>query len=503
MKIQNAEDEINSLKRRLKDYDQLISSIDDIIFEIDQDGRILNCWTSTPEELFFEKENFINKTIEELFPEEFYRSIFYILNKSFSKRKGYSLKYRSPFKIESEQWYRLKTRIIDDVSDRLLIIITNITRDQRLFSNIQIKEEKFNRAFKNSSIGMLLLSSKLKVIEYNQELQDMLGYPEAEEMLEKKLTSFIDPDHLEYVKTAMEEVKDGIKEKTIIEASCIGKDDRPICCLINISSIRDVSGKLIYFLCQIQDLSLFKNNEIKLNQQNILLEKRNYELKVKVNQLEAYNQILTHNLRTPISNIEMIIGQLIEETDPKEKEILIKYLKQSNTKFLNLFDRLIESLEIQNSNDSLFQISNMEEICQHLLLHFQSKIESKKLVIACDFEVKEIAFPAIYFYNIILYLISESLKGVQSNKEIAIKITTKIVNNNIQLIVKNNCESIRCFGIERELESNDLEVDENTLLDLHMAKQQIQNFGGNILISRDVEYGNEIIITLPITIKAE
>mgnify|MGYP000849557037 FL=1 len=498
MELPLVSDELKQLKQKLEDFDSLVSSIDDIIFEIRDDGVILNCWTSTPEQLFYEKEFIVNKSIAELFPVEFSETLLYILNKSFKKRTGYVLKYKSPYDSNPDQWFKLKTKIINNKTDRLTVVVTNITREQRLEAEMQIKEEKFNRAFKNSSIGMLLLNRSLKVMEYNQELQSILGYTIAEEMLEKPISEFIHEESLDLVTTATKQVKSGEKEKAIIEARCIAKEDKSFYCLINISSVRDMTGKLVYFLCQIQDLSLFKNNEKKLNQQNELLEKRNYELKVRVNQLEAYNQILTHNLRTPISNINMIIEQLSLETDEHEKQVLTKLLKKSNFKFLKLFDKLIETVEIQNSNDSLFKTSNMDEIYQNLTNQFQSKIDSKELQLDCHFEIIEIAFPAIYIYNIMHYLINESLKLNSSGKKVTIKIWTERKEDFIVIKIENDCESQRCFGIEKDLESTDEDIDENSLLDLHLAKQQILNFGGNINISRNVDFGNQVTINLPL-----
>ncbi len=498
MKLPKVSDELKQLKQKLEDFDSLVSSIDDIIFEIRDDGVILNCWTSTPEQLFYEKDFIINKSIADLFPKEFSETLLFILNKSFKKRTGYVLKYKSPYQSNPDQWFKLKTKIISNKTDRLTVVVTNITREQRLEAEMRIKEEKFNRAFKNSSIGMLLLNRSLKVMEYNQELQSILGYSIAEEMLEKPISEFIHAESIDLVTAATKAVKSGEKEKAIIEARCIAKEDKSFYCLINISSVLDMTGKLVYFLCQIQDLSLFKNNEIKLNQQNELLAKRNYELKVRVNQLEAYNQILTHNLRTPISNIDMIINQLAIETDELERQVLINLLKKSNSKFLKLFDKLIQTLEIQNSNDTLFLTSNMDEICQYLINQFQSKIDSNELYLDCHFEVIEIAFPAIYIYHIFNYLINESLKLNHSEKKVTIKIRTEKREGFVEIKIENDCESQRCFGIDKDLSSTEEDIDENSLLDLHLAKQQIQSFGGSINISKNVDFGNQVSIHLPI-----
>src|SRR5690606_40663169 len=81
MKLPKVSDELKQLKQKLEDFDSLVSSIDDIIFEIRDDGVILNCWTSTPEQLFYEKDFIINKSIADLFPKEFSETLLFILDR--------------------------------------------------------------------------------------------------------------------------------------------------------------------------------------------------------------------------------------------------------------------------------------------------------------------------------------------------------------------------------------------------------------------------------------
>lgn len=497
MKTHQMFDEINELKQRIKDFDSLVSSIDDIIFEVSDQGVILNCWTANPEQLYYDKNFLINKSVKELFPTEFSNTIMYIIEKSIRKRTGYILKYKSPFDENHEHWYRLKTKIISNKFDRLTVVITNITREQKLLSKIQIKEEKFNRAFQNSSIGMLLLSKSLKVIEYNLELQHILGYNEPEEMLKKEVPEFILESHHENVQIAFDEVKHGLREKAMIEAECYARGNKVIWCLINISSVRDQLGKVVYFLCQIQDLSLFKSNETKLNHQNELLEKINYELKVKINQLETFNQILAHNLRTPISNIEMIINQLEIETSQEQKNILIELLRISNKKFLNLFDNLIETIDVQNSNKNLSQTTQIEDVISKIKSYFAEEISTNKLHIIEDFQAKVISFPGDYIFSIFKYLISSSLKTYVPGKLIEIIARTNDVENNILISLENNCSSQHCFEIASETLNSIKAIDENFEMELHIAKQQIYFFGGNIKIFRIADVGNKVIISLP------
>ncbi len=497
MNIQHLTNEIHELRQKIQEFDSLVASMDDIVFEISNQGIILNCWTANPEQLFFDKEFIINKSLSELFSEDLSNDFFNIIKKSFRNQQSYSLKYKSPFQEIPVQWFKMQTKIIKNRTDKLTVIITNITREQKLISKIQIKEEKFNRAFINSSIGMLLLNNKLNVIEHNPELLNILNYNSAKEVLEQKLSDFIHEDHLSKILTALSDVKRGRKEKVILEAQCVARGKKMIWCLINISSIRDSSGTLIYFLCQIQDLSLFKNNDKKLNIQNDLLEQVNYELKVKVKQLEAYNQVLTHNLRTPISNIEMIINQLEVKQKEETKDLLINLLKVSNQKFLKLFDNLIGTLDNQNSKEFLFQSNNIIDIIENIQVIFHKEIEMGHLEIENRILKSQIVFPSLYIQKIFQFLILETLNNYDGKNVVRINISTWEEDNCFHLSIENNCPLKRLFSVEEGFPNIDNDIDENLLMDIYMAKQQIHYFGGNISISTVEENGNKITISLP------
>jgi light-regulated signal transduction histidine kinase (bacteriophytochrome) len=300
------------------------------------------------------------------------------------------------------------------------------------------------------------------------------------------------------VQAAFDDVKNGIRENAIIEAQCIANENKILWCLINISSVRDTSGKVIYFICQIQDLSLFKSNENKLNLQNELLEKINYELKVKVNQLEAFNQILAHNLRTPISNIEMIINQLSIETEPSQKEQLLKILKTSNKKFLNLFDKLIETVEGQNSSKSLLETSYISVLIDKLKVHFKNEIETNILDIESEISVNTISFPIEYILCIYKYLINESIGTYKNGFPIHIVIKSWINESTFYISIENNCNSQHCFEIASQILRDSEKIDDSVLMELHMAKQQIHSFGGSYKIYSKEDKGNIVTISLPV-----
>ena len=53
----------------------LVSSLDDIVFEIDDDGRFLNVWTKNDDDLFFPRAKILGRTFNELFDSEFAQSL--------------------------------------------------------------------------------------------------------------------------------------------------------------------------------------------------------------------------------------------------------------------------------------------------------------------------------------------------------------------------------------------------------------------------------------------
>ena len=167
-----------------------------------------------------------------------------------------------------------------------------------------------------------------------------------------------------------------------------------------------------------------------------------------------------------------------------------------NKKFLKIVDKLIETVDDQNSIMSVVENSNLTGLIQQLKDEFKEAIESRILTIYSDIEVNTIYFPTEYIFYIYRYLIKESL-ALQNGHPMEIKIQSWKADNNLNISIEKNWDTFQSYDIANLFDKDFENIDDHFMMDLHMAKQQIQSFGGTYKILKKTDAGNIVHISLP------
>ncbi len=155
-------------------------------------------------------------------------------------------------------YWEVKTPIYDDV-DKTRIwgicgISTDITERRRQEEVLQESEERFRSTFDAAAIGMALVSLEGRFLRANDALCRILGYPQAE-LQQKTFHDITHPDDLETSLALMRELLAGSRDSYQLEKRCLHQDGHVVWILLNGSAVRDASGKVLYFVAQIQDIT--------------------------------------------------------------------------------------------------------------------------------------------------------------------------------------------------------------------------------------------------------
>ncbi|WP_419212190.1 sensor histidine kinase [Maribacter sp. X9] len=125
-----------------------------------------------------------------------------------------------------------------------------------------------------------------------------------------------------------------------------------------------------------------KEAQSNLKDQNKKLSILNHELSVKNKQIEEFTFIVTHDLKTPLSNINSIAKELQKKPQLANGENLAGYLKhlQGNSfRMTNLVHSLLEYAEIGNSNQ--MRTIDCREILEQVLSDLSEIIKETKAII--------------------------------------------------------------------------------------------------------------------------
>jgi PAS domain S-box-containing protein len=133
-------------REHLNDLKSLVSSLNDIVFELDEEGRFLRVWSSNNEVMFMPKEQFIGKTISECLPATMARLCYDAL-KYIVKHEGTTKQFEYPSMYKDNRWFLTKffeiKRDSPDAKKKICCVITDITERKLMETEIRESTEIF------------------------------------------------------------------------------------------------------------------------------------------------------------------------------------------------------------------------------------------------------------------------------------------------------------------------------------------------------------------------
>ncbi len=138
--------------------------------------------------------------------------------------------------------------------------ITDITKRKQVEETLRASEERFRRMFEHSALGMVLVSPDLCFLQANQAFSKMLGYTESE-LQEKTFQDVTLPEDRSIGNELVYKVLSGELESFHFEKRYVRKDGTVIWGLVSSTLIRDIQGKPLHFVTQIQNINERKRAE--------------------------------------------------------------------------------------------------------------------------------------------------------------------------------------------------------------------------------------------------
>lgn len=279
------------------------------------------------------------------------------------------------------------------------------------------------------------------------------------------------------------------------------KDDSLFWATVTLTPIHDADGQHIGFTKITGDITRQKELQDKLaeRQQNAL-EHKNSELRKTNQDLDNFIYTASHDLRSPITNIEALTIILKEELmatnclSPTAEEFLQRVVG-SIRRFKNTIEDLTEISRLQNNiNEGLSEdILNVKEAYEDILADLNFTDEHKACFIQTDFQVYQIKFSKKNFRSILYNLISNAIKYKSPERDCIIKINTRLEEPYVVLRVQDNGLGIherhqeQMFAMFRRFHDHV----EGSGIGLFMVKRIIENAGGRIEVESEEGTGTE------------
>lgn len=209
------------IKRSESNLTALISSLDEIVFEIDDAGRFREVWVKDDSYLFLPRQDIYGKTLEEIFGKEFVAPFADRLNKTLRDGGSFNYEYSALGKND-HRWFLAKFNSIRKEGEhprRVSIAIQDITSRKNTELALRKSEEKFRLLAENipGTIYLCKHDEKYTMLYLNHHVKELTGY-EAEMFLQGKI-SFVDllhPEDKQYVVSSIDEAIAGNRPFNIV-----------------------------------------------------------------------------------------------------------------------------------------------------------------------------------------------------------------------------------------------------------------------------------------------
>ncbi|MBI3172167.1 MAG: PAS domain S-box protein [Chloroflexi bacterium] len=236
----------------------LVTSLDDIVFEVDENGTYLNVWTSNEAMLFKPREQVIGKRFDEIFGKEVGRPFFEYLARTLDGGTPQTLEY--PVDIAgSQHWFAARfSPIHSKVGERkaVSILVRDIT--ERIQSEKMVKQ--WADAFENCAHGIAIgLPTTNLILTCNSafaRLQDRT----VEEISSMPILSMYVPQDHEFVRDSI--AKADQVGHVSYEAHMLRKDGSIYPVQMDVVSVKDENGDVLYRVASQQDITDRKQAEL-------------------------------------------------------------------------------------------------------------------------------------------------------------------------------------------------------------------------------------------------
>jgi len=383
---------------------------------------------------------------------------------------------------------------------RLIGTTTDITEFKNAELALIKSEERFRNTFENAGIGMAILSPDGQFTKVNNSFCEMIGYKSLEllKMYLKEVTHLVDLEKTMQMKEAL--LKNKSEGSRNLEIRYIHKSDETIWTSTTLSLVRDFEGKPLYFISQVQDITIRKKAEEQLEHYAEELQSLNKSK-------DKFFSIISHDLRSPFNallGISEYMAQYYEDMSLDEVKESISHIYNSSQKVYNLIINLLEWSRLQAGRLDVERSKiNLNHLCFDII-NLYGEIGRKKNVELVNNLDEEI------FIYADKYMIESTLRNFVSNgikftkQGGTVKLSASRMGSDAKVVVEDtgigisedNLEKIT--RIDEQYRRDGTDDEKGTGLGLILCKEFIENNGGSIYIESKVNKGSKFAFTVPL-----
>lgn len=270
---------------------------------------------------------------------------------------------------------------------------------------------------------------------------------------------------------------------------------------VNASLLKDTTGHLSRILVVENNITQQKKTEEALQ--------RNIEEQRRLNLMKSrFVSFASHEFRTPLTTISSSADLIRRYLERNELEKVEKHINRIQHSVLYMTSLLNDFLSLDKIDSGVITVNIQKLSLTKLLEECYEEISGLKKPgqsVVFENEIEEIQSDPFILMSILINLISNGLKYSGENGCVVVK--TKIADNNLHIIVKDNGMGIPKNEIQnlfsRFFRASNAQEVKGTGLGLHIVSRHVELLGGKISCSSEEGKGSEFYIILPTQEKPE
>jgi PAS domain S-box-containing protein len=396
-----------------------------------------------------------------------------------------------------------RLEVIQVLASQAAISIDNA----RLYSDLELNEEKYRTLFEDSRDAIFLMTIDAKILDINQATLDLFGYT-REEMLAAGLSDIgIQFDQFAAFQKIIYE-HESVRD---YEVNLTRKDGSIMECLLTATLRRGDDGKPIAFQGILRDITERKRAERLLEEYSRDLEKkveeRTVELERARQESEAANAAksiflasMSHEIRTPMNGIIGMTGLLLGTSLTNEQRDFAEVIRNSGETLLTIINDILDFSKIESGKMELEYLPfNLRECIESALDLVVTRAAEHHLDLACliDEDVPQAVYGDVTrVRQILLNLLSNAVKFTESG-EVVVTVSRDLetealgLKNYLHFSVRDTGIGIpkdrmnRLFNSFSQVDASTTRKYGGTGLGLAISKRLVNLMGGEIWIESE------------------
>lgn len=368
----------------------------------------------------------------------------------------------------------------------MCIVNTTSFTMEELSNNAEKHLELYKFFFTNSCDLTCIANTQGYFEILNPNWTKVLGYSEKE-LTENPFLSFIHPDDVLATQLEIEKLKSQVTTLNFINRY---RKKNGVYIYLDWTTAPDpVTGKLYAIARDITDRMVAEANLKKAKKD---LETLADHLQQQNNQLLNFAFITSHNLRSPVSNLNSLLKFYKESTNNEYKQLLLGKFETVVVHLTATLNELIDALKTQVDLSKGRARIAFEGVFATVKETLAGHIIESHARVTADFKVKSMEYPKSYLESILLNLISNAIKYRALDRAPEIHLQTEIVDNEVVLSVRDNGMGIdltkhgnQLFGLNKTFHLHP----ESKGVGLYITKTQVEALGGEISVESEVDKG--------------